>query len=239
VFSAVEQAFVKFPLPAKVKIPLRDKSRDNHEIEPVNPELRRLPASVLKGSFLDAYHLLSRILKLLGWDALLLQRSDIFLMEEEYKSYKFKYPETPSEETSGDGEGVPVQNAANASSSGQSHSLEQTEPTKSAAGLKQKEDKLTRKSLCERWLDSLFMMLYEVDAFYTKDLKFYTIWRAQMAEFHSRNVEYCKSPAEWELLGDLAYRLLFVVLAFSSRMKPKKPIKNALNSDFPKSRGEC
>ncbi|KAG7127454.1 hypothetical protein HYQ45_012580 [Verticillium longisporum] len=60
--------------------------------------------------------------------------------------------------------------------------------------------KLNNKRLCERWLDSLFMVLYE-------DLRVYTIWRTQMAQYRAQSMQYRKSAEEWEILGSLAERL--------------------------------
>ncbi|GAB1202078.1 hypothetical protein APSETT445_000689 [Aspergillus pseudonomiae] len=56
------------------------------------------------------------------------------------------------------------------------------------------------KRLCERWLDNLFMVLYE-------DLRIYTIWRTEMAQYRQQAIEYKKSATEWEILGELAERL--------------------------------
>lgn len=56
------------------------------------------------------------------------------------------------------------------------------------------------KRLCERWLDNLFMVLYE-------DLRIYTIWRTEMGQYRQQQMQYKKSAAEWEILGDLAKRL--------------------------------
>jgi len=58
----------------------------------------------------------------------------------------------------------------------------------------------TNKRLCERWLDNLFMVLYE-------DLRVYTIWRAEIAHFKAQHLPYRKTGTEWEILGDLAQRL--------------------------------
>lgn len=58
----------------------------------------------------------------------------------------------------------------------------------------------TNKRLCERWLDNLFMVLYE-------DLRVYTIWRAEQAHYRSQNSPYRKTGTEWEILGELALRL--------------------------------
>ncbi|SCU98575.1 LAFA_0G18866g1_1 [Lachancea sp. 'fantastica'] len=61
-------------------------------------------------------------------------------------------------------------------------------------------DLIRGKRLCERWLDSLFMVLYE-------DLKAYTLWQAEQLHFEAQNTRYQKSTAEWELLGLCALRL--------------------------------
>ncbi|CEP62373.1 exomer complex subunit LALA0_S05e04192g [Lachancea lanzarotensis] len=61
-------------------------------------------------------------------------------------------------------------------------------------------DLIRGKRLCERWLDSLFMVLYE-------DLKTYTLWQAEQLHFEAQNSRYQKSTAEWELLGLCAWRL--------------------------------
>lgn len=58
----------------------------------------------------------------------------------------------------------------------------------------------TNKRLCERWLDNLFMVLYE-------DLRVYTIWRAELAHYKSQSLAYRKTGTEWEILGELAVRL--------------------------------
>ncbi|TRM60448.1 Chs5p-Arf1p-binding proteins-domain-containing protein [Schizophyllum amplum] len=56
------------------------------------------------------------------------------------------------------------------------------------------------KRLCERWLDNLFMVLYE-------DLRVWTIFRAEIAHFKTQRVAYRKTGHEWEILGDLGMRL--------------------------------
>lgn len=58
----------------------------------------------------------------------------------------------------------------------------------------------TNKRLCERWLDNLFMVLYE-------DLRVYTIWRAELAHYKAQSLPYRKTGTEWEILGELALRL--------------------------------
>ncbi|KAF8970424.1 Chs5p-Arf1p-binding proteins-domain-containing protein [Flammula alnicola] len=51
-----------------------------------------------------------------------------------------------------------------------------------------------------RWLDNLFMVLYE-------DLRVWTIFRAEVAHFKTQHVAYRKTGMEWEILGDLGLRL--------------------------------
>ncbi|KAH8831932.1 Chs5p-Arf1p-binding proteins-domain-containing protein [Flagelloscypha sp. PMI_526] len=58
----------------------------------------------------------------------------------------------------------------------------------------------SNKRLCERWLDNLFMVLYE-------DLRVWTIFRAEVAHFKTQHVAYRKTGYEWEILGDLGVRL--------------------------------
>lgn len=44
------------------------------------------------------------------------------------------------------------------------------------------------------------MVLYE-------DLRIYTIWRTEAAQYRQQQLSYKKNPEEWEILGDLAERL--------------------------------
>lgn len=60
--------------------------------------------------------------------------------------------------------------------------------------------KMRSKRLCERWLDNLFMLLYE-------DLKTYTDWQSEQLYFDAQNSKYHKLTVEWELFGLCAKRL--------------------------------
>ncbi|RPB13907.1 chaps-domain-containing protein [Morchella conica CCBAS932] len=64
----------------------------------------------------------------------------------------------------------------------------------------QKYTHFQNKRLCERWLDNLFMVLYE-------DLRIYTIWRSDLVRSTQQQRPYRKSATEWEILGELAHRL--------------------------------
>lgn len=74
------------------------------------------------------------------------------------------------------------------------------------------------KRLCERWLDNLFMVLYE-------DLRVYTIWRAEVAHFKAQHLPYRKTGTEWEILGELAQRL-------HHREEAKDAFQRALDAKF-------
>lgn len=50
--------------------------------------LLRLPAPALRGTFAKAYALLARLVSQIGWDELLRARSNVFVMEEEYRAQK-------------------------------------------------------------------------------------------------------------------------------------------------------
>ena len=74
----------------------------------------------------------------------------------------------------------------------------------------------SNKRLCERWLDNLFMVLYEVSMswfitvvslIFCQDLRVWTIFRAEVAHFKTQHVAYRKTGLEWEILGDLGLRL--------------------------------
>ncbi|KAI8867245.1 chaps-domain-containing protein [Ramicandelaber brevisporus] len=62
------------------------------------------------------------------------------------------------------------------------------------------------KRLCERWLDNLFMVLFE-------DLRAYTMWRTEMAQSQQHSlgkhdqITMMHTLGEWESLGELALRL--------------------------------
>ncbi|KAG5645489.1 hypothetical protein DXG03_005897 [Asterophora parasitica] len=93
---------------------------------------------------------------------------------------------------------------------------EQTEGEPLAAST-QEPFSFSNKRLCERWLDNLFMVLYEASScglssdpyltMYIQDLRVWTIFRAEVAHFKTQHVAYRKTGLEWEILGDLGLRL--------------------------------
>ncbi|KAK4109080.1 budding site selection protein [Canariomyces notabilis] len=243
------------PEPRDINLPTLPETRlDEIDSEPetryseqVDPSLLNLRAAAYRGTFKQAYSILTEMTAKIGWDQLLKIRSNVFVMEDEYRekheSAQQSYPKkrnastdairgTPDPATNGDSpedgngaEGAEADEADNESDEDSvAHTLAVPNGNKSAKDIERpssalgpeevaKADesassenhfsRLNNKRLCERWLDSLFMVLYE-------DLRVYTIWRTQMAQYRAQSMQYKKSAEEWEILGCLAERLQHV-----------------------------
>ena len=95
-FTYQDKDAPRMPEPARVVLPILpetaldelDESSQAYESELVHPSLRKLHAAGYKGTFLKAYSLLTEITSKIGWDQLLKIRSQVFVMEEEYRSEK-------------------------------------------------------------------------------------------------------------------------------------------------------
>ncbi|KAK1836577.1 Bud site selection protein 7 [Podospora conica] len=218
-----------------------DSEPESRYSEQVDPSLLNLRAAAYRGTFKQAYSILTEMTAKIGWDQLLKIRSNVFVMEDEYRVEKQQesglHPYSLKRTASTDGlRGTPDPAAANGNDDASEVSEEDKEkeaqtsesepaapaltPNGDVEGLERppsaidpdeaKKDKengdeehftrLNNKRLCERWLDSLFMVLYE-------DLRVYTIWRTQMAQYRAQSMQYKKSAEEWEILGSLADRL--------------------------------
>ncbi|KAF2431196.1 chaps-domain-containing protein [Tothia fuscella] len=239
-FTYQDKDAPRMPEPLRVFLPTMpeticdeiDDSGASSDVELVHPTLRKLHAASFKGTFLKAYMLLTEITKKIGWDQLLRIRSQVFVMEEEYRHEKhtqsvpshsrnasttaLKSP-SPGAHDMTNGEVEEADNNAPESSNGDPsaslspNTLEKPANTIAAAEVQAGSDdpdstneqaytQFHNKRLCERWLDNLFMVLYE-------DLRVYTIWRSEMANYRQQQRVYQKSPEEWEILGELAERL--------------------------------
>ncbi|KAF2398500.1 chaps-domain-containing protein [Trichodelitschia bisporula] len=225
-----------------------DDSQATPDMEQVHPTLRKLHAAGFKGTFSKAYKLLTEITKKIGWDQLLRIRSQVFVMEEEYRHERkaaaghSRNPSTtalrgpspspgPSPRLNGhespeaerrpsaepESEATPEtaleSSPAPAPDATPDLGSEVEKPAHSMAaaealagsdphteGSQPEYMQFRNKRLCERWLDNLFMVLYE-------DLRVYTIWRTEVAQYRQQQLLYKKSPEEWEILGELAERL--------------------------------
>lgn len=133
----------------------------------VTPQsLLTLPAGSLKSTFRRAYSLLADIVHRLGWEGMLNIRSKVFVMEEEWR----RDPKVAS--------------SAESSNPGES----KTSADLPTNGSGETTDEFRKKRLCERWLDNLFMLLYE-------DMKAYTYCRAQEMQAESMADEPINSNA--------------------------------------------
>lgn len=244
-FTYQDKDAPRLPEPLRISLPLSpetmcdeidDAGAVGGQTDLVHPTLRRLGAASYKGTFQKAYMLLTEITKRIGWDQLLKIRSQVFVMEEEYRSERqapsvqpsgsrnasttaIKGPETPqpnghgspSETAQADDETDEPQAADSltADVSKPSHTVTvhatatsgpDTPQPPPADPAHQTYTQFRHKRLCERWLDNLFMVLYE-------DLRIYTIWRTEAGQYRQQQLAYKKSAEEWEILGELAERL--------------------------------
>ena len=95
-FTYQDKDAPRMPEPARVILPVLpesqldeiDDSADGFDGEMVHPTLRKLHATGYRGTFLKAYSLLTEVTAKIGWDQLLRTRSQVFVMEEEYRSEK-------------------------------------------------------------------------------------------------------------------------------------------------------
>ncbi|KAJ6096243.1 hypothetical protein N7486_006989 [Penicillium sp. IBT 16267x] len=242
-FTYQDKDTPRMPQPSRIMLPIlsesildeidegQPKQGDPHDY--IHPSLRKLHAAGYQGTFLKAYNILTKIAAAIGWDQLLRARSEVFVMEEEYRVERQHVPKPAHSleaETNGAAVGKEDEGKDSASVSVPGPTESSTEPTTNGNGDEtQAEETIERpeqtvasevvksgnddpdpshsaytqfrhKRLCERWLDNLFMVLYE-------DLRIYTIWRTEMAQFRQQAIEYKKSAAEWEILGELAERL--------------------------------
>ncbi|KJZ72230.1 hypothetical protein HIM_08372 [Hirsutella minnesotensis 3608] len=225
---------VHLPILADTRLDDIDSEPDSRFSEQVDASLHGLRASAYRGTFKQAYSILTEMTAKIGWDQLLKIRSTVFVMEDEYRTEKQEATHTvapkrspsvdglrgtPDPAVNGDGasddEGEPSREnlAKTLSGDGQNSAVEKPSNTIDPREVKADSEnttsndehlsKLNTKRLCERWLDSLFMVLYE-------DLRVYTIWRTQMAQYRAQQIQYRKSAEEWEILGALAERLQHV-----------------------------
>ena len=246
-FTYQDKDAPRLPEPARVSLPLApetvcdeiDDTGASAEHD-VHPTLRRLSAANYRGTFHKAYVLLTEVTKKIGWDQLLKIRSQVFVMEEEYRNEKqavgstsrnastvaLRGTDTPQPngqadeaETDDDESERPESSRANGEDPtvAESHLDPDVSKPSTSITVRTANDtpqpqqpppdpshlqytQFQHKRLCERWLDNLFMVLYE-------DLRIYTIWRTESAQYRQQQLVYKKTAEEWEVLGELATRL--------------------------------
>jgi cobalamin biosynthesis protein CobT len=97
-FTYSERDMHRMPAPMKTHLPIKAEIMNSGIMEEdaagreneADPNLSRLPAPALHGTFAKAYALLTRLASKIGWDDLLKCRSQVFVMEEEYRMQKAK-----------------------------------------------------------------------------------------------------------------------------------------------------
>lgn len=171
----------------------QDIQREHRSADPV---LANLAASNLKSVFQVAYKLLTEIVRLTGWETLLKYRSKIFVMEEEYQGSTDDINNSVSARASS----AHVNETANGHLGAPQEDGNESNTVGSAVDTPNSSHSLRSKRLCERWLDNLFMLLYE-------DLKTYTLWQTEQLYFEAQYSKYNKLTFEWELFGLCARRL--------------------------------
>lgn len=94
-FTYQDKDTPRMPQPSRIMLPIlsesildeidegQPKQGDPHDY--IHPTLRKLHAANYQGTFLKAYNLLTKIAAAIGWDQLLRVRSEVFVMEEEYR----------------------------------------------------------------------------------------------------------------------------------------------------------
>jgi len=160
----------------------------------------------LRGTPKLAYALLSSICQRIGWDALLDHRTAVFVMEEEY---------VLSRSASKSGNNLNEMAAARKQQTMiDPHQLDRQAILhgKTPIGPNDQEDlpldqmeqsqaiERQKKKLCERWLDSLFTLLYE-------NLKAYGIYRAELEASKAEAMPYQRTPRDWLGLAELCLGL--------------------------------
>lgn len=191
-----------------------------YEQRNLDPQLSNLPAANLKSTFSKAYDLLTDVVVKTGWESLLKYRAKVFVMEEEYRKDK-STSNTNLNKNSNDENGDETDNSHKHTGSNGSNgtngnlSVDDNDDNSSTIAVKSPkreisdttnnneddyESEFRKKRLCERWLDNLFMLLYE-------DLRAYTMWQAEYVHFQAQQMEYKKTTLEWEILGLIAFRL--------------------------------
>lgn len=212
-FTYYERDTYRLPIArtASLPVPIEVNNEDilnetNINQQDADQALLRLPAPALRGTFARAYELLSKLVTRVGWDDLLRFRSQVFVMEEEYRTQRVPQSNGDTQSNAGTQTQRPTPVSTETASGTAAPGAADTKAPEESKDL----DKSTSsgnetfpfqdKRLCERWLDNLFMVLYE-------DLRVYTIWRAELTHFRNQNLSYKKTGLEWEILGDLAWRL--------------------------------
>lgn len=173
-------------LPSKEGIPVDVVENLRYSTDRRENPLDRLRGNSLKGPVKEAYQVLVELILAVGWDDVLRMRSRIFLMEEECVVVAGNE----------DSKTAPLQPLPVV---GGEESMEQI-PLDDTNGKVIKSSGNQSKRMCERWLDALFMILFD-------DLRLFTLFQTEQKRSQTEKITLQRSPRDWLLLGDLARRL--------------------------------
>lgn len=119
-FTYQDKDTPRMPQPSRIMLPIlsesildeidegQPKQGDPHDY--VHPSLRKMHAAGYQGTFLKAYNLLTKIAAAIGWDQLLKTRSEVFVMEEEYRVER-QHVSKPAQSLEAEMNGAPVKSA--------------------------------------------------------------------------------------------------------------------------------
>lgn len=229
------------PIPSRLNLPIMPETQcediddpNPSDIDAVHPTLRKLSASTFKGTFEKAYGLLTEITKKIGWDQLLKIRSQIFVMEEEYRHERQGSTQRPASTVVANGNTSPTSpadssgSAANgkeaASPDASTHALNGREspalskpsntvtPETVHAGSDNPDPTALNSSPEDAYTAFRHKRLCEhwLDNLFMvlyEDLRVFTIWRTELSQYRAQQIAFRKSPEEWEILASLASRL--------------------------------
>eukprot|EP00123_Amoebidium_parasiticum_P015581 comp23044_c1_seq1/m.36874 comp23044_c1_seq1/g.36874 ORF comp23044_c1_seq1/g.36874 comp23044_c1_seq1/m.36874 type:complete len:672 (-) comp23044_c1_seq1:201-2216(-) len=181
--------------------------------------LGTLPANALRGTFVAAYGVLTRMLTEITWDDLLSHRSKVFLMEEEYTATFRQQTALPNDDKNQgkdalgsldqpqEGEGAKEggeeeEGRMDVSAKEDTPTEEQKVQRAPPAAVSQPKDETVAggKRLLERWLDQLFTALYQ-------DLMCSVIWNAQEVHARKNSMPIEHTVGDYLRYGKLTQRL--------------------------------
>ncbi|KKK24961.1 hypothetical protein ARAM_003300 [Aspergillus rambellii] len=234
-FTYQDKDTPRMPQPSRIMLPILAESmldeidegqpRQGDPHDYVHPSLRRLHAATYQGTFLKAYNLLTKIAAAIGWDQLLKVRSEVFVMEEEYRTERQQSTSKHSIHT------IPETNGDHEHESGHSSQDDSSdEPATNGDDGPQGGDAIERpeqtmaseaaKSGSEPVIRSIAFLLHTVpEQTPVREMARQPVHGPVRGSAHlhhlanrgrpvpAASMEYKKSATEWEILGELAERL--------------------------------
>lgn len=138
-FTYQDRDTPRMPQPSRIMLPILAESildeidegqpRQGDPHDYIHPSLRKLHAAAYQGTFLKAYNLLTKIAVSIGWDQLLKIRSEVFVMEEEYRVERQYSTSKPLSTKANSVSEQPSEANGNGTENGNENSIEKPEHT--------------------------------------------------------------------------------------------------------------